>query len=143
MRFQSEINCETFAPVHASGSYTQFADLYGNEVTVRHSSLATLSAAWIFTQGVNGNRGAAHLCTAMAREVIAALTRFVEASEDCGNEGHAQPAQIAAAGLTPPPEGAGMRPPVLSARGTGKPAGAIARAEDVQHAREGSEADGT
>lgn len=33
-----------------------------------------------------------------------------------------------------PSEGVAL-PPVLSARGTGKPAGAIARAEDVQHAR--------
>lgn len=60
--------------------FTQFKDLYGKEVRVQKSSLATKRAVWIFTE-VETTCAGAHLSVAQAKRVIKALQMFVDGKE--------------------------------------------------------------
>lgn len=59
------------------GIYTEFKDLYGNNVVVKQSSSAQHDACWIFCNDpADKNSPAPHLSRAQARRVAAALLRF-------------------------------------------------------------------
>lgn len=61
--------------------YAQFKDLYGCDVRVQASSLATKRAVWIFPEVKQANTGewlaGAHLSVVQAKRIIKALQRFV------------------------------------------------------------------
>lgn len=64
--------------------YLEMPDAYGAEVRIKESSSAEKKCVWIFVKGGGitssggTNDGAAHLTTAQARRVIAALKAFLE-----------------------------------------------------------------
>ena len=63
------------------GRYARFKDTYGAEVKVSQSSSAEGPHVWIFIKGGGANEGkdaAAHLSVEQAKEVIGALTEWVE-----------------------------------------------------------------
>ncbi len=63
------------------GRYAKFTDTYGAEVKVAQSSNASGSHVWIFVKGGAANAGkdaAAHLSVEQAREVVGALTEWLE-----------------------------------------------------------------
>ena len=64
--------------------YTQFKDLYGKDVRVQASSLATRRAVWIFPETsmhMGEPQAGAHLTVAQAKRVIKALQAFVDGKE--------------------------------------------------------------
>lgn len=67
------------------GIYTQFKDLYGKDVRVQASSLASKRAVWIFPEVETACTGehiaGAHLSVALAKRIINALQRFVDGEE--------------------------------------------------------------
>ena len=64
--------------------FTQFKDLYGKDVRVQMSSLATRRAVWIFpevTVHLGEPQAGVHLSVAQAKRVIKALQAFVDGKE--------------------------------------------------------------
>lgn len=67
--------------------YATFTDTYGAKVVVRQSSAATVDRVWIFVDHPSRSddgtwKAAAHLSTAQARVVVAALQEWLETAED-------------------------------------------------------------
>ena len=59
--------------------YGETRDTYGALIRVKESSADPLIQGWLFIEGgvLDGNDGAAHLTVEQAKDVIAALRRFV------------------------------------------------------------------